>query len=87
MRNRPAWTARCKSGYVFLGKQCRKPCRRGMLMCDDCLRAEPYIDTVYTAKSGTRGFISAADMVCLSLVLACLMAIAIIGHFDPAALR
>jgi len=34
------WTARCKSDYQFGRHTCRKTCRRGMLMCDDCLSAE-----------------------------------------------
>jgi hypothetical protein len=35
----PVWTARCKSGYTFHGRPCQRACRRGALLCDDCLDA------------------------------------------------
>jgi hypothetical protein len=33
------WTARCKSGYVFNGKTCRRFTSRGALLCTDCIDA------------------------------------------------
>lgn len=35
----PHWTARCKSGYTFGGKPCRRICSRGELLCGDCRTA------------------------------------------------
>lgn len=37
---RVAWTARCKSGFEFNGKPCRRVAPRGQIMCNDCLSAE-----------------------------------------------
>ncbi len=43
------WTARCKSGYAYRTDRgqwrkqwhtCNQPCRKGMLMCEQCLSAE-----------------------------------------------
>jgi hypothetical protein len=39
--NRVLWTARCKSGYTFNGRACARSTPRGMLLCSDCLTAEP----------------------------------------------
>jgi hypothetical protein len=36
---RPIWSARCKSGFTFDGKPCRRPCSRGELLCADCATA------------------------------------------------
>jgi hypothetical protein len=38
--SRPAWNARCKSGYQFNGRTCKRLTGRGMLLCNDCLSAE-----------------------------------------------
>jgi hypothetical protein len=38
---RVTWTARCKSGYTFKGKACNRVAPRGMLLCAECLTAEP----------------------------------------------
>lgn len=35
-----AWTARCKSGFTFNGRACRRACSRGELLCADCATAE-----------------------------------------------
>jgi len=39
----PVWNARCKGGYEFKRgkrwKPCRRVCRRGELLCGDCLEA------------------------------------------------
>jgi hypothetical protein len=40
MTTRAPWTARCKSGYTFADKACKRPTPRGALLCSDCLHAE-----------------------------------------------
>ena len=44
----------CRSGYVLdsTGRECRRMCARHMLMCADCLAAEPVQDAVQAIRAG-----------------------------------
>jgi hypothetical protein len=67
--SRAPWTARCKSGYLFAGKPCQCPTRRGALLCDGCLTAEVVPAAARPAGLVARALVAAAAALLAGLTL------------------